>query len=80
MNTWDIGSLELRPRSPEILYSTQDARATALEIQAGAELGDHQVHERAWVTVVDGELAFVTRRGRGWPEPPAASADSSRRS
>ena len=26
MNTWDIASLELRPRSPEILSSTQDAR------------------------------------------------------
>ena len=47
MNTWDIASLELRPRSPEILSSTQDARAIALEIPAGGELKDHRAAERA---------------------------------
>ena len=63
MNSWDLGSLEPQPRSPEILSSKGDARAIALEIPEGGELKDHQVHEWAWVTVVEGEVEFTTARG-----------------
>lgn len=63
MNSWDIGTLDLRPHSPEILSDTKDARAIAIEIPAGEELQDHQVHERAWVTVIDGEVEFTTASG-----------------
>lgn len=36
MKTWDISTLELRPHAPRILSSTDDARAIAIAIPAGA--------------------------------------------
>ena len=59
MKTWDINKLELRPHSPQILSSTDDARAIVIEIPAGESLTDHQVHERAWVTVIAGEVEIT---------------------
>ncbi len=63
MNSWDLRSLRLGPRAPEVLSTTDDARAIVLEIPAGGSLDDHQVHERAWVTVVDGDVDFTTAAG-----------------
>ncbi len=63
MNSWDVRALDLRPHSPEILSTTDDARAIVLEIPAGESLQDHQVHERAWVTVIDGEVEITTPGG-----------------
>lgn len=64
MESWDIRSLDLRPHSPEIVASGGDARAIILEIPAGESLQDHQVHERAWVVVVDGEVEIATADGK----------------
>ncbi|MDQ6607980.1 MAG: cupin domain-containing protein [Actinomycetota bacterium] len=63
MNSWSIKDLPLRPYAPEILASADDARAIALSIPAGESLDDHQVHERAWVTVLDGEVEITTTTG-----------------
>jgi quercetin dioxygenase-like cupin family protein len=63
MKSWDLRAIDLRPHSPEILSSSDDARAVVLEIPAGESLQDHQVHERAWVTVIDGEVEITTARG-----------------
>jgi quercetin dioxygenase-like cupin family protein len=63
MNTWKITDLNLKPHAPEILATTDDARAIALLIPAGESLDDHQVHERAWVTVLDGEVEITTTDG-----------------
>jgi len=63
VNSWDIRGLGLRPHSPKILATTDDARAIVLEIPAGESLSDHQVHERAWVTVIDGEVEITTTDG-----------------
>lgn len=63
MKSWDLLAAPLRPHSPEILSSTDDARAIVLEIPAGEILDDHQVHERAWVTVIDGEVQVTTTAG-----------------
>lgn len=63
MNSWDVRALDLRPHSPEILSTTDDARAIVLEVPAGESLQDHQVHERAWVTVIDGEVEITTPGG-----------------
>ncbi len=63
MNSWTITNLALKPHAPEILASTDDARAIALLIRAGESLEDHQVHERAWVTVLDGDVEITTSSG-----------------
>ena len=63
MKSWDLRAVDLRPHSPEILSSSDDARAVVLEIPAGEALQDHEVHERAWVTVIDGEVEITTARG-----------------
>jgi quercetin dioxygenase-like cupin family protein len=59
MNSWTITNLDLRPHSPEILASTADTRAIALMIPSGESFDDHQVHESAWVTVIDGEVEIT---------------------
>ncbi len=63
MNSWTTTDLDLRPHAPEILASTDDARAIALMIPAGESFDDHQVHERAWVIVLDGEVEITTSAG-----------------
>jgi quercetin dioxygenase-like cupin family protein len=63
MNSWPITDLELQPHTPQILTSTDDARAIALMIPAGESLQDHQVHERAWVVVLDGEVEIEAAAG-----------------
>lgn len=63
MRSWDLKVIDLRPHSPEILSSSSDARAIVLEIPAGESLQDHQVHERAWVSILDGEAEITTTGG-----------------
>jgi quercetin dioxygenase-like cupin family protein len=63
INSWNINDLKLKPHAPEILSSTPDARAIALAIPAGEGLQDHQVHERAWVTILSGEAEITTTAG-----------------
>lgn len=58
MKSWDLNAIALSPHSPEILESTHEGRAIVLEIPAGGSLREHQVHERAWVLVVSGEVAI----------------------
>jgi quercetin dioxygenase-like cupin family protein len=67
MQSWDLKALELKPRLPEILSSGDSARAIALDLADGESLADHEVHERAWLFVVDGdvEVAAAGRRERG---------------
>jgi quercetin dioxygenase-like cupin family protein len=40
---------------PTVLTTDDGARAIAIRLEAGQELRDHQVRERAWVVVVEGE-------------------------
>jgi quercetin dioxygenase-like cupin family protein len=63
MNSWDLKTLDLKPRLPEILSSSDVARAIVLELAAGESLADHQVHERAWLVVLDGEVRVTTAEG-----------------
>jgi quercetin dioxygenase-like cupin family protein len=63
MESWHITDLELAPHAPQVLASTDDARAIALLVQAGESLQDHQVHERAWLAIVSGEAEITTPSG-----------------
>jgi hypothetical protein len=63
VKSWHVQSLDLKPRLPEILSSTPDARVIALDLRTGESLPDHEVHERAWVVVVDGEVESTSASG-----------------
>jgi quercetin dioxygenase-like cupin family protein len=57
VESWDLRSLDVAPRRPVILHSTRgEARSVALHLPAGEQLQDHQVHERAHLVVVEGEV------------------------
>lgn len=57
MEHWDLRSLDVEPHRPQILQSARgEGRAIAIHLPAGEQLQDHEVHERAYMTVVDGEV------------------------
>lgn len=56
MQSWDIRALEIEPHKPQVLRSDAETRAIAILLPAGEELGEHQVHERAYLIVADGEI------------------------
>jgi quercetin dioxygenase-like cupin family protein len=54
---WDLRTVDVEPHHPEILHSARgEARSVALSLPAGEMLQDHQVHERAHLIVIDGEV------------------------
>lgn len=63
MKSWQLKTLDLKPRLPEILSSSDAARAIVLDLAAGESLSDHEVHERAWVIVVAGTIEVTTAAG-----------------
>lgn len=56
MQVWSLNDLDARSGRPEILASTDDARAILVDLAAGEALDDHVVHESAWLVVVAGEI------------------------
>ena len=57
MKHWDLRTLEVEPHHPLILHSARgQARSVALRLPAGVSLQEHQVHERAHLVVVEGEV------------------------
>jgi quercetin dioxygenase-like cupin family protein len=58
METWDVGSLEIAPHHPVVLRSDDETRAIGIHLPAGEELQEHQVHERSYLIVVDGEISI----------------------
>ncbi|HEX2070550.1 MAG TPA: hypothetical protein VHF90_02750 [Thermoleophilaceae bacterium] len=63
MKTWDTKNLGMEPHKPEILSSEEAARVIALALPAGERLQDHEVHERAWLVVLDGEVELEAEDG-----------------
>lgn len=63
METWDIRSLEIEPHHPIVLRSDEETRAIAIRLPAGEQLQEHQVHERSYLLVADGEIE-VSKDGR----------------
>jgi quercetin dioxygenase-like cupin family protein len=57
---WDLRSLPVESSEPVILSSTRgESRTVVLHLPAGEALGDHQVHERAHLVVIDGEVEIA---------------------
>jgi redox-sensitive bicupin YhaK (pirin superfamily) len=57
MEHWDLRSVDVAPHKPEILHSARgEARSILISLPAGEELQDHEVHERAYLVVVEGEV------------------------
>jgi quercetin dioxygenase-like cupin family protein len=56
MDAWDIASLPVQPHQPEVLRSDDETRVIAINLPGGERLKEHQVHERAWLVVADGEI------------------------
>jgi quercetin dioxygenase-like cupin family protein len=57
---WDLRSLTGAPHEPGVLDSSRGAaRSVVLHLPAGEALQDHQVHERAHLVVVDGEVEIA---------------------
>ncbi len=56
MDSWDIASLEVEPHQPEVLRTDDETRVIAINLPAGEELQEHQVHERAYLVVAAGEI------------------------
>lgn len=65
MQSWDLRTVEVEPHQPAILASADDARTILLHLPAGEELREHEVHERARIVVVDGQVAISTPAGEG---------------
>lgn len=56
MDSWDIASLDVEPHRPQVLRSDAEGRAIAINLPAGEELQEHEVHERAYLVVAAGEV------------------------
>ena len=70
MEHWDLRTLDVQPHQPQILHSSRgESRTIAIHLPAGEELQDHEVHERAHLVVVDGEVEVDAGGGsvRGGP-------------
>jgi quercetin dioxygenase-like cupin family protein len=61
MRIWDLRDIPTPDgsRSPVVLHSDEEGRAILIGLDPGQELGDHQVKEHAFVTVVDGRAEIV---------------------
>lgn len=56
MESWDLTTVDVEPRQPRILASAEDARTIVLQLPAGEEMQEHEVHERARIVVIGGEV------------------------
>jgi quercetin dioxygenase-like cupin family protein len=57
MDIWDIRSLDVQPHAPQVLRSDDGAaRAIVIQLPAGEQLQEHEVHEHAYLVVIDGEV------------------------
>jgi quercetin dioxygenase-like cupin family protein len=57
---WDLTAIHAPDgtRDAAVLHSADGARAVMISLQPGQALGDHEVKERAWLTVVEGSATI----------------------
>jgi quercetin dioxygenase-like cupin family protein len=56
MENWDVSALDIEAHHPQVLRSDAETRAIAIALPAGEQMQEHQVHERTYMIVVDGEV------------------------
>jgi redox-sensitive bicupin YhaK (pirin superfamily) len=63
MESWNLNELEVQPHAPVVLDSESEGRAILINLPKGEQLQEHQVHERAFVLVIDGTVGITTPEG-----------------
>jgi len=63
MESWNLKTVDVEAHQPQILASAEDARTILLRLPEGEEMQEHEVHERARVIVVDGDVDIATQDG-----------------
>ena len=63
MESWNLNELKVEPHAPRVLDSESEGRAIVINLPKGEQLQEHQVHERAWVLVIDGTIGIATPDG-----------------
>jgi Trm5-related predicted tRNA methylase len=63
MESWNLNTVEVESHQPRILASADDARTILLHLPDGEELQEHEVHERARVFVVAGDVDVAGPEG-----------------
>jgi redox-sensitive bicupin YhaK (pirin superfamily) len=59
MQHWDLSTTDVEPHEPRVLQSALgEGRAILLALPAGEMLQEHEVHERTYLVVADGEVAI----------------------
>jgi quercetin dioxygenase-like cupin family protein len=58
VQSWNLRDIETPggSRSPVVVHSLDEARAVLIGLDPGQALGDHQVHERSWIVVLEGHV------------------------
>src|SRR5947207_4462988 len=58
VKSWSLTEIEMPggSRSPVVLHSGDEGRVVLIGLEAGQELGDHQVKESAFLIVVEGSV------------------------
>ena len=58
VQSWNLMAIEAPAgtRDPVVVHSGNEARAVLIVLNPGQVMGDHQVKENAWVTVLDGSV------------------------
>ena len=64
MESWHLPSVEASgKREPRVLFSSPECRAVLLDLEAGDEMGEHQVRERAVLELVYGRVVLAAAGG-----------------
>jgi redox-sensitive bicupin YhaK (pirin superfamily) len=63
MDSWNVNEIDVEPYRPQVLDSEQEGRAIVIQLPKGEQLQEHQVHERAWLLVTDGEIEVADSDG-----------------
>ena len=61
MQSWNLMEIQAPSgtRDPMVIHSGNEARAVVIVLTPGQKLGDHQVKENAWITVLEGSASVA---------------------